>query len=358
MRICKSSFRYINTPLQRCYSMTPSDYTVLISKAEVQDFCERCMKKVGTKPSHAQSLAKVLVEGDFRGHYSHGFNRLEMYVKDVEKKVCEINQEPKLVKETESTAYVDGMNVLGPVVGNFSMDIAIAKAKKTGIALGISFTNTSPLVYANRSKKASIGTNPIAFAAPTKDPKNEFVLDMATSAVAVGKIEMCKRKGHSLPAGWGADKEGKLTTKPSEAIEGGLLPLGGAELTSGYKGTGLGMMVEMFCGILSGATYGINVRKWMNTTRPADLGQAFMAINPHMFADGFSARADDYVNMIRNLPRADEAQPVLVAGDPEREHIKEVARDGGIFYPPVLIDSLDQLADRLQVPRLKCLKRN
>ncbi|KAF8572496.1 hypothetical protein P879_00509 [Paragonimus westermani] len=355
--------------------VTPDEYTCVISREEVIDFCVRCMEKVSVCPSHSKSLANVLVAGDYRGHYSHGLNRLEMYVVDIEKGVCVYNKEPVIVKETVSTALVNGENLLGPVVGNFAMKIAIEKARSTGIGwvaangsnhygiagwyslmaakeglIGLSFTNTSPLVYPTRSKGRAMGTNPLTVAAPSSKPGDEFVLDMATSAVALGKLEMCRRRGLSIPDGWAADENGKSTDDPAVGInKGALMPLGGSEHTSGYKGYGLGMVVELFCGILSGAQYGSNIRQWMKTERPANLGQGFVAIDPNAFGSGFGERLSDYMRMMRELPRVDDSEPVLVPGDPERRHMAECDAIGGIPYPPVLIESMASLEDVILV---------
>ncbi|GAA53169.1 malate dehydrogenase [Clonorchis sinensis] len=221
----------------------------------------------------------------------------------------------------------------------------------------MAFTNTSPLVYPTRSKQRAMGTNPLTLAAPSSKPGDEFVLDMATSAVALGKIEMCRRRGIPIPHGWGADKDGQSTTDPAAAAgEGALFPLGGEEHNSGYKGFGLGMMVEIFCGIMAGGAYGANIRRWMTTDRPANLGQAFVAIDPNAFASGFGDRLSDYMNSMRNLSRVDKDLPVVIPGDPERAHIEECKKIGGIRYPPVLIDSMNQLADRLHVQRMPVLK--
>ncbi|VEL37020.1 unnamed protein product [Protopolystoma xenopodis] len=103
-------------------------------KDDVQNFCTKCITSVGGKPSHAEQLANLLVAADYRGHYSHGLNRIEMYVIDIEKGICAVNKEPAILKETHSTSFVEGNNVLGPVVGNFCMNIAIEKAKKTGVS--------------------------------------------------------------------------------------------------------------------------------------------------------------------------------------------------------------------------------
>lgn len=120
--------------------------------------------------------------------------------------------------------------------------------------IGLSFTNTSPLMSPTRSKGSALGTNPLSLAAPAQNG-DSFVLDMATTGVAVGKIEIQRRKGQPIPEGWAQDKQGHVTTDAQIAYDSGcLMPLGGSEITSGYKGTGLGLMVETLCGILSGKT--------------------------------------------------------------------------------------------------------
>ncbi|KAG7253624.1 hypothetical protein CRUP_008813, partial [Coryphaenoides rupestris] len=146
---------------------------------------------------------------------------------------------------------------------------------------GMSFTNTSPLVVPTRGKECTLGTNPISMAAPANDG-DSFVLDMATSAVALGK--------------------GILTPDPQKVLQGGgLVPIGGSEATGGYKGYGLGMMVEVFCGILSGAQYSKHVRTWKVTDRVANLGQCFVAVNPENFAPGFTDRMSDLLDIQRSL---------------------------------------------------------
>jgi len=346
---------------------------------EVKRFMVSVMAAGGVSDSHASQLADVLVAGDHRGHFSHGMNRLEMYLNDCNTKICDGNATPTVLKESVSTALVDGRNGLGPVVGNFCMDLAIAKAKETGIGwvcargsnhygiagwyalrasdkglVGMSFTNTSPLVAPTRAKKAALGTNPIAVAAPSSNPDDPFVLDMATCTVAVGKIELQKRKEEQMPLGWALDKEGQLTTDPGAALSGGaLMPLGGAELNSGYKGYGLAMMVELFCGLLSGGQYGPNVRRWMDTTRQADLGQCFVAIDPAFFAPGFPDRMGDLMESCRDMEPVEKDKPVLAAGDPERANIEKVKKDGGITYHNNQIKDCWKLAQHLKIKTME-----
>ncbi|XP_057381229.1 uncharacterized oxidoreductase YjmC-like isoform X1 [Daphnia carinata] len=345
--------------------------------AEVKRYATDCMVSVGVKEDHASALADVLVAADYRGHYSHGLNRLEMYVQDIKSKICDGNAVPTILKDKYSTALVNGQNSLGPVVGNFCMNLAIEKAKKHGVGwvvannsnhygiagwysilaanqglLGLSFTSTSPLVAPTRAKTAALGTNPITLAAPALNG-DQFVLDMATCTVAVGKIELQRRKGLPIPEGWAIDTDGKITTSADVAMKGCLMPLGGAEETSGYKGYGLATLVEIFCGISAGATYGPNIRRWMDTKRKADLGQCFIAVDPECFASGFQTRMSDLMSHLRHMEPADPTKPILVAGDPERAHIALVDAEGGIRYHVNQINASAALAGKLKVKPMK-----
>ncbi|XP_052776820.1 uncharacterized oxidoreductase YjmC-like [Mya arenaria] len=357
---------------------TPENRWDAVPKSEVERFIIDCMIKVGTKRDHAVSLANNLMTADYRGHYSHGLNRLDMYVHDIQSGITVSDAEPKIVKETAATAFVNGNNVLGPVVGNLCMQTAIKKAKESGVGwvaangsnhygiagwyamqasseglLGMSFTNTSPLQVPTRAKKPVLGTNPLSLAAPAKNG-DSFVLDMATSTVALGKIELHDRKNIRMPSGWGVDEHGKVSTEPKSVLNGGgLMPLGGAEETGGYKGYGLAMMVEIFCGILSNASYGPNVRRWKNTDRIANLGQCFIAVDPEAFAPGFSERLDDLINTCRQLEAVEGEEEVLVAGDPEKQHMSMCDMRGGIPYHEKQIEFGMDLAEQLGVTPMK-----
>ncbi|KHN83282.1 L-sulfolactate dehydrogenase [Toxocara canis] len=349
----------------------------IVEVQEVKRFMTDCMVKAGATESHARQLADVLAEGDIRGHYSHGLNRLDMYIRDVKEKVCKGEGEPTILKERAASAWVDGNNLLGPVVGNFCMDLAVKKAKDAGVGwvvakgsnhfgiagwysmramkqglLGLAFTNTSPIMYPTRASAPAIGTNPLTLAANGVEG-DSFVLDMATTAVAVGKIEIAKRKDQKVPDSWGVAAGGRPSREPAEILEGGgLLPLGGYEVTAGYKGYGMGALVEIFCGILGGAHWGPHIRKWMSSTSDADLGQCFIAIDPEGFAPNFHERLQEFMDTMRNL-KPIQHQPVLIAGDPERNHTMLVDKCGGIPYHPNQITFADEISERLSVPRMK-----
>lgn len=354
-----------------------------VAVAEVESFVERCMRSVGTDAQHSKALAQVLSAADVRGHFTHGLHRLDTYVCDIENGTMQPRGEPSIEKETGPTALVNGNNVLGPVVGNFCMDLAINKAKEHGIGwvvckgsthygiagwysakalehgmIGMSMSNTSPVVVPTRAVQRSIGTNPISVSAPGR-AGDSFQLDMATSAVALGKVEVCRREETEIPLGWAVNSKGQETVNPRDVLEdgGGMLPLGGKEITGGHKGYGLAMMVDMFCGILSGSAFGPNIRQWQghNERLRADLGQCFVAVNPKMFADGFEDRMQCLMDQYRNLEPAEGEPAVLVAGDPARENMRKVRQDGGICYHVNVLHAMDDLADRLGVEHLPTL---
>ncbi|XP_037045189.1 uncharacterized oxidoreductase YjmC-like [Bradysia coprophila] len=352
---------------------------LLVSVEESRRFMIDCFSAAKIPRSHAEQMADLLVAADYRGHYSHGMNRLEMYINELDDGTANGSATPTILKQTPATAWVDGENGLGAVVGNFCMDLAIKKAKNIGVGwvcakrsnhygiagwyslramnkglMGISMTNTSPLMTPTRSKQAALGTNPISFAAPANNG-DSFVLDMATTAVAGGKIEIKMRKNEPCPIGWAQDVEGNPTTDPHVAFDAGcLMPLGGAENTSGYKGYGLGVMVDIMCGISSGSNYSTKVRKWAHSgnTTEANLGHVFIAIDPDCFAPGFTDRMTEMIDICRSMPRIDPELPVLIAGDPERIHMENVDKEGGLRYTENQLQTCEKLVKRLSVKPL------
>lgn len=353
----------------------------VVPKDEVIRFIVDCMCKAGTTSEDALTVGHHLMTADYRGHFSHGMNRMQMYVQDIENRITDPAARPQTVTDFQAIALVDGKNALGQVVGKYCMELAIEKAKKFGIGMvtargsnhygicgyytkmameqnliGFACTNTSPLMAPTRSLKAGLGTNPMSLGMAAHN--DEFVLDMATTAVALGKIELAIRKGENIPEGWALDADGKVTRDAEEAYKASLLmPLGGTERNSGYKGYGLALMVEVLCGILSGSQFGPNIRAWKTGDRVADLGHCFMAINPEAFACGSKERLSTLLGQLRGLPRAGE-EPVLIAGDPERQHMSKVDKDGGITYHPNQLKASEEFAEHMGVRPMKLVPRS
>ncbi|KAI6230459.1 hypothetical protein M3Y99_01065100 [Aphelenchoides fujianensis] len=349
-------------------STMTSDQKFVVKRDEMHRFVVDCMAAVGAKEENGAKVADLLISADVRGHYSHGLNRLRIYMEDCRSGNCDANAQPAILRQKGATAWIDGRNGLGAVVADFCTRIAIELAAEHGVGwvvckssnhfgiagfwpllmkergyLGMAMTNTSPLVFPTRAAQHALGTNPIAIVAPAENG-DDFALDMATSAVALGKIELAERKGERINEQWGADKSGRPTDDPADITQkgGGLLPLGGCEETGGYKGAGLGMAVELCTSILGGATYGKNVRTWRETSKVADLGQCFVAVDPACFAPGFNTRLQTYMDETRQLIPADREKPVLVPGDPERKHTAE--SESGILYGQAQLDHLLEIA--------------
>ena len=135
----------------------------------------------------------------------------------------------------------------------------------------------------------------------------------------------------------------------------GLLPLGGSEINSGYKGYGLGMFVELITGLLSGGASAHNVRDWRTYDKEANLGQCFVAINPEMFCPGLTTRLQDLMDHLRNLEPVNPENPVLVPGDPERQsrHHVDTVQNGAIFYTSNHIITYKNIAKELGVEPMR-----
>lgn len=388
-RFCKlsttrvSSRAYIVTAVNRTMSTGCQDPDEkVVPKDEVIRFIQDCMRKAGTTLEDAYTVGHHLMIADYRGHFSHGMNRMQMYVKDIENRITDPTARPQIVTDFQAVALVDGKNALGQVIGKYCMELAVEKAKKFGIGMvtargsnhfgicgyytmmameqgliGFNCTNTSPLMAPTRGVKSGLGTNPLSLGMATGDG-DEFVLDMATTAVALGKIELAIRKGEDIPEGWALGSDGEVTCDAEEAFKASLLmPLGGSERNSGYKGYGLALMIEILCGVLSGSHFGPNIRPWKTGDRVADLGQCFMAINPEAFASGSKERLSTLLKQLRDLPVTGE-EPVLIAGDPERRHMRKVDREGGITYHPNQLEASEEYAKHMDVRPMKLVSKS
>uniref|UniRef100_A0A6P7FHV8 Uncharacterized protein LOC114330532 isoform X2 n=1 Tax=Diabrotica virgifera virgifera TaxID=50390 RepID=A0A6P7FHV8_DIAVI len=296
------------------FIIVTNDRQLITPLKEARRFMVDCFKAVGSNQTHAEIVSDNLLEADYRGHYTHGMNRL-------------------------------GSNHYG-MAGMYAL-----QAIKKGF-IGFSATNSPCLMVPTRAKKSALGTNPMGFGVPAKDG-DSFVLDMATTVAALGKIEIQRRKGKPIPPGWALNKEGKVETDADVAFQEKLLvPLGGEEINAGYKGYGLAVVVDVLSGILSGSNYGPKVP---NFGTVENIGHAFISINPKVFAPGVENRMSDLMNHLRNMEPVDPNLPVLVAGDPSRKNMEKVKKDGGLSYVQNQHDTNKKLAQRLNVSPMKSI---
>jgi L-2-hydroxycarboxylate dehydrogenase (NAD+) len=306
----------------------------------LQEFIRKVFLAIGCPVADAYLASKVLISADLRGVDSHGTARLSGYIRLFDNGRLNPNPQIKIIHETPSTAVIDGDKGLGLVVD----------------MIGWAMTNAAPLVTPTFSKEKLLGTNPIAVAVPAeKNPP--FVADFASTAVAYGKMEILQRKGSPAPLGWVQDKDGNATDDSNAVKNGGaLLPLGGDREHGSHKGYGLGAIVDIFSGVLSGANFGpwvppFATAGFMNAGEQVGKGTGhFLGA---MRIDGFRPAADFKADMDRWIDRfhaapAIDGKKVLVPGDPEREIEAERKANGINLLEPVMND-LKTLADRFGI---------
>jgi L-2-hydroxycarboxylate dehydrogenase (NAD+) len=335
----------------------------------------RLIESLGTPADIALDVATVLVASDARRIASHGTARLPNYVALIEGGVMDARARP--VAETGRPALLrfDARNGWGHHASRVAVDAAIEAAGTLGTAtalvrnsnhygiagwyalraaergmIGISLSNTSPLVAPTRARQPLIGTNPIAIAAPA-GRFGAFCLDMATSTVPRGRIEVAARRGETLPIGWAIDAAGRPATTPESALAGALQPLGGSEESGGHKGYGLSLAVDVLTGVLAGASFGPNIVGLFSTDGPSDLGHAFMVLDPAAIDPPgvFERRLEGYLEQLVAAPTAPDAPGrVLIPGEPEAEAARRSA-DEGIMIDAVHAQRLRDLGERLGV---------
>ena len=322
---------------------------------DLERFVVDIMKKLDVPEDDARIVADVLIRADRRGVESHGVARLRRYVNGLKNGLMNPHPDMKIVKETPVSMLVDGDAGLGMVITYKTMKKCIEKAKKNymcfaairnsnhyGIAgyyslmaleagmIGFSVTNAAPLVVPTFGKDAVLGTNPISFAVPANEEK-PFVLDMATSTVPRGKLEVYNRMGKKIPLSWATDENGNPTDDAAKVLEnlkerkgGGLLPLGGGEEeTGGHKGYGLAMLVDILSGVFSGGAFGLDVYGKKNA--PPNVCHFVGAIRPDAFVDEETLKngMDGLIRMVKNAPKREGKDRIYVHGEKEFEKEEE-----------------------------------
>ncbi|WP_041342101.1 Ldh family oxidoreductase [Runella slithyformis] len=353
----------------------------MFTAEQLKTFTQHIFQSIGFSEADAQLAAKTLISADLRGVDSHGIARLAGYVRLFDH--GRLNPKPniRIVHETPSTGVVDGDAGVGLVVGPKTMEMVIEKAKNVGSGwisvqnsnhfgiagyhamlalehdmIGMAMTNAAPLVAPTFSLEKMLGTNPIAVAVPANE-EPAFVADFASTAAAYGKFEILQRKNLPAPLGWAQDANGEVTTDANPIKNGGaLLPLGSDREHGSHKGYGLGSIVDIFSGVLSGANYGPWVPPFATAGFMAaaegvgrGTGHFFGAMRIDGFrpADEFKGHMDNWIRRFRSA-QAVEGKQVLVPGDPEREIEAERLRDGLDLLDPV-VKSLEELGQRFGI---------
>jgi len=363
---------------------TETDEIRTIPADILQEFVEQVFLALGTPPDDARICADVLLASDLQGIESHGVGRLKAYYERIRAGVQQVRTEIEIVKETETTALVDGHHGMGAVIGFRSMRLAMDKARRYGLGavavrnsthfgiagyysrmaagegmIGLAFTNARPVIPPTFGAEPMLGTNPIAFAAPS-DHEFPFSFDAATSTVSRGKIEVLARAEKPAPEGWVVDGMGAPLTNSQEilgCLENGtamLLPLGGAgETTGGYKGYDLATMVEILCATLCGGAYMHDLLGVApdGSRRPYMLGHFYLAIDVAHFLplDVSKQITGQIMRDLQNARRAPGQDRIYVAGEKEHER-QQMVGDRGVPLNRNLRRDLQTVRDGLGIP--------
>jgi len=350
--------------------------------ALVEAQAEAILTAWGMAASDAKVTSARMIEADLRGVDSHGIGMMTQYEEMHGEGYFNFAARARVTRDDPATAVIDGDGGLGHVPSTLACDLAIEKCRAFGLAM-IAVRNSNHYgaagVYALRIAQAGyiglsgssvhraalvptfgaepmFGTNPLAFAAPMRGAP-PFVLDMATSTAAIGKIKLALLHGKPIPEGWSIDENGVPITDAKQALATRLLtPLGGTRELGSHKGYGLAAMVEILSAVLPGAlaTPSRNRnRDSPNTEGRYDVGQFFIAIDPGRFRDegDFDDDLEAMVTALRQSRPRTPGQPVLVAGDPERA-AEEERRDSGIPIPKTYLKALRGVAGRAGAPFL------
>lgn len=309
---------------------------ISIKREDLLILSKKILMSRGVPEKDSNVVSDALVEANLRGHDSHGVIRIPKWIIGIEAGAINPLCKVKEIRETCGVALLDGDHGLGPVVGIKASSVAVCKAKKIGISLvsvrkashlgmlayytefmakkgmiGICMTNTEPGVAPYGGAEKILGTNPLSIAVPTRG--NLIILDMSTSMVARGKIVLAIEKGEEIPEGWAIDKDGKITKNPKKALEGALLPFGGA------KGSGLAIMVDILTGALAGASIGKNVRGTFDMRYEGTKGDLFMSIDPSILTDfeTFLNSIDNLKGQIKQAKKRKGADEIFLPGEIE-----------------------------------------
>lgn len=327
---------------------------------ELRRFGEDCLVARGLSEADARRVADGLVEADLRGVSSHGVSRVPIYCERLRRGL--VNPAPHITatRKTPVTVLVDGDDGMGFVVAHRAMNEAIAMARESGLGLAVAkrsthygmaalyvlqameadmislvFTNSSPAlpVWGGRSKL--LGSAPLAAGAPG-GRMGPYVLDMAMTVIARGKIRLAAQRGEPIPTGLALDSEGRPTTDPAKAFEGVCLPFGG------HKGAGLAMLMDILGGVFTGAAFaGDVVNPYLDFSGVQNVGHFFLAIRPDLFMsmEDYRARMDTLVERVKACPRAEGFDEILMPGEPEAR-TRAARLETGIPLTADVVDAL------------------
>jgi LDH2 family malate/lactate/ureidoglycolate dehydrogenase len=347
-------------------------------EANLLEFCAAVVARLGAPPATAAAVAESLVEADVRGVPTHGVVRLASYRQQVLAGEVRPEARPTVVKATGATALVDGQQAFGALTAAMCADHAAEIAEHEGVGavaargcmhfgaaaryalrsarrglIGVAAANTPAVMAPHGGAEPALGNNPLAIAAPRADGREPFVLDMAQTVVARGRIKLAEMNGDAIPEGWAVDPAGEPTTDPAQALAGALLPFGG------HKGYGLALAVELLTSVLAGAGLSPELANTSMTGQPArragaavgSVGTFFLALDPEAFAgrEAFESALERLaVAMTATAPAAGFTE-VLFPGELERRASEDAAANG-VALADATVELLQEVGAQTDVP--------
>lgn len=361
-----------------------TEQAVRVPVKKLVAFMEEALAVMGIPGEDAKIIADVLITSDLWGIVSHGVAHLKMYHERIKVGLQLPVTSWSVVKDTPTTAVVDGGNGMGMVVGSHAMRLAIQKARQYGMGavavrnsshygvagyypmmavkeglVGMSFTNAHPSIAPTFGVQPMLGTNPIAVAVPT-DEAFPFLFDAATAVVTRGKIEVAARANKPIPPGWVISHDGNPVTDTAALIEqmnqdqAALMPVGGmGELMGGHKGYGLATMVEIFSAAFQNGAYlsGLHDTDAQGNTHFLRIGHFFLAINVDNFIPlpEFKKITGDMMRELRSSQLAPDQKRIFTAGEKEYENTLFVL-ENGVEVAPGVQKALIKLRQELNLP--------
>ena len=344
-----------------------------VSPPQLDEFAQQALIASGAAPAQAAITAELLVKTDTWGVYSHGTKLLGGYCRRLHAGGLRGDGAPQITRSGPAWAVVDGHSLMGQVTSQFAMQTAIDLASNAGIAyvgvrnschfgaagvyaamaadaglIGMAMANDIPSVVAPGARQAVVGTNPLAYAIPTRQSP-PILLDISMATVAGGKVYAACQRGEPIAPDWLIGDDGKPTTDGSlYPAQAALAPM------TGHKGYGLALLIESLSGLLSGAAVTWNVGSWMHDdgTQPTDHGAAFVAVDPAIIAGpAFLDRVEQLIAEIHATPTAEGVSQVYLPGEQEWTRRERALREG-IPFPPDVREALDEVAVTWGVSKL------
>ncbi|XP_017873539.1 PREDICTED: uncharacterized oxidoreductase YjmC [Drosophila arizonae] len=350
---------------------------VLVDVLEAQRFVRDVFAAMDVPHEAAGEMADALIAADYMGQRSMGIHQLPAITVDLHNLTIDPHMQPKVLSERDALALVDGQNAPGPVVANYCMDLAMDKARKQGLGyvaachsnsigleswyasqalshrmIGICMSNGPATLVPNGGVEPLLGRNSIACAAGST--REQLLMEVGMSAYPIEQLELEYSNGylHDLPDNVALNCHGMPTTCIVEALRAQRL----RAFTPEHKGFGLAAMVDILCGVMTGARYASQLRRrglfsWER--EQADLGQVYIAIDPMRFCVSFEERLADFHQLLRSVIPCDPAQPPWLPGDKELQHMQMVDDQGGLPLLPCTVSILQDLSDRFNIEPLR-----